>query len=129
MVQIEEFFSKDFTYAVVGASNNEEKFGFKIVQILKEKKFNVIPINKNELEICSIKVFKSLSEVKSHIDIVDLVVPPKVSLLILEEMKKIGLNKVWFQPNSYDNNCIKFCKDNKIKFLINDCLYKRANEF
>jgi predicted CoA-binding protein len=42
---------KSFTYALIGASNNQEKFGHKVLKDLLDKGFCVVPINPHEEEI------------------------------------------------------------------------------
>lgn len=120
------FFSDKLNYAIVGASNNEDKFGYKILKALKDKNFNVIPINPKEEFICGLKVYKNLNEVNKKIDVVNFVVPPNVTLNILEDVKKLKIKMVWFQPNSYDNRCINFCKNNRIQYINNECLYEKV---
>lgn len=124
MDNLQDFFNKEFTYAVIGASNNPEKYGFKIVESLQKAGFKVIPINPKEEEILGIKAYSSLVEVKETIDVVDFVVPAHITLKTLEEVKQLGISKVWFQPNSFDENCEKFCKRNTISYLKDFCLLK-----
>jgi hypothetical protein len=62
--------NKDFLYAVVGASTNEEKYGYKVFKDLIDAGYKVVPINPNEKEILGEKVYPTLSEVKQTIDVV-----------------------------------------------------------
>jgi len=118
-----EFFNKKFVYAIVGASNNENKFGYKIFKSLLEANFSVYAINPKEKEVLGQKCYKSIAEIPEDVDVVNFVVPPNVSLKILEdEILELGIEKVWFQPGSYNENCIIFCKENKIKYVDDLCL-------
>lgn len=126
MVNMNDFFDKKYNYVVVGASNNEEKYGFKIVKALHDKGFNVIPVNQREYKIYGLQCYPSLFDVKENIDIVDFVVPAKVTLKILETLKDSNIRKVWFQPGSFNDDCIKFCIKNKISYMKDFCLYAQA---
>ncbi len=126
--QLNEFFNKDYTYAIVGASNNEEKYGFKIFKTLIDAKYNAIPINPKEKTIFNVKCYTSILEVPRKIDVVDFVVPPSITLEILKQVKEKKITKVWFQPNTYDEKCINFCKKNNIKYLMDFCLLKSVLE-
>ncbi len=126
MINIQNFFSKDYTYAIVGASSNQDKYGYKILEALKQVNFKAMPINPNESEILGIKVYESLNQIKKTIDVVDFVVPPKITLQVLEIVKQLGIKKVWFQPGSYDSKCESFCKKNKIQYLKDFCLLKET---
>ncbi len=117
-----DFFSRKFLYAIVGASNNEEKYGYKIFKTLIDAGYKAIPINPKEKEIYGKKVYSRLSLVKERIDVVDFVVPAGVTLKVLEEVKNLGIKKVWFQPNSFDDKVLSYARRNKIKFLKDFCL-------
>jgi len=117
------FFSKNLIYAIVGASNNSNKFGYKIFKALIEQKFMVYPVNPKEKEVLGQKCYKSIAEIPEDVDVVNFVVPPNVTFKILEdEVLELGIDKVWFQPGSFNENCIIFCKQNKIAYMNDLCL-------
>lgn len=124
--RLKQFFNKKYTYAVVGASNNETKYGYKIYETLKKSGFKVIPINPKEEKIQEDKCYKNLSSYKGKIDVVDFVVPAGITMKVLNEITKLKIDKVWFQPSSFDNKCELFAKKNKIKYLKDFCLMKEA---
>jgi len=117
------FFNQNYTYAVVWASINPEKYGYKIVEALKSKKYKVIPINPKYNKILWVKVFSSLSVVRDKIDVVDFVTPPFLTLKVLEEVLKLWIKKAWFQPWSFDKDCEQFCIKNNIQYMKDFCLY------
>lgn len=126
MVELNDFFNKKYTYAIVGASNNEKKYGYKIFKTLIDAGFKAIPINPKEQEILGKKAYHSLFDVEEEIDVVDFVVPPNVTLNILDEMTDLEIDKAWFQPGSFDDRCIKRAKEYGIKYLKDFCLYEQA---
>jgi predicted CoA-binding protein len=89
--------------AVVGASNNPEKFGNIIVRNLAAKGYTVLPIHPAEREIAGLGAYPSLSAAPGPIDIVDMVTPPRVTLRVLDEVAALGLRAVWLQDGSYDD--------------------------
>ncbi len=119
---MEEFINKNFVYAVVGASNNREKYGFKVFRDLKDSGFKVVPINPHEDEILGVKVYKKLSDAKERIDVVVTVVPPKITEDIVKECYQLGINKIWMQPGSEDKEAIDFCREHKITVVYNTCI-------
>jgi hypothetical protein len=126
MVDLKDFFNKKYTYAIVGASNNEKKYGYKIFKTLIEGGFKAIPINPKDDKILDIKAYPSLYDVDERIDVVDFVVPPNVTLNILDEMCDLEIEKAWFQPGSFDERCIKRAKEYGIKYLKDFCLYEQV---
>jgi len=113
---------KNFTYAVIGASANQEKYGFKVFKDLKEAGFKVIPINPSLKELLNIKAYPLLTVVPVKIDVAIFVVPPPITETILEEAKKLGIKKVWLQPGSESQRAIDFCQKNKIECIHDSCI-------
>ncbi|EKD24828.1 MAG: hypothetical protein ACD_80C00147G0002 [uncultured bacterium (gcode 4)] len=113
---------KNFLYAIVGASNSKEKYGYKVFKDLLDAGYKVLPINPIEKEILGEKVFSTLSEVKEKIDVVVFVTQPVVTEKILEEVKKIGIKNVWLQPGAQSDAAIAFCKKNNIGCIYDACI-------
>lgn len=117
-----EFFNKKFVYVVVGASNNPSKYGYKIFKALVEANFKVFPVNPIENKILGFKCYKTLSEIHEEIDVVNFVVPANVTLKVLEEVEALGIEKVWFQHGSFNEDALVFCRQNKIGYINDACL-------
>jgi len=99
--------------ALIGASNNPEKYGNKILKNLIEKWHTVYPINPKETEIEWLQTHKILKTVPKDFDIIDFVVPANVTLQILEKYTDLLKNKkVWIQPWAESNKVKDFLKDN-----------------
>ncbi len=114
--------SKNYNYAVVGASHNREKFGFKVFENLLDRGFNVFPVNPKGGELLGIKVSKNLSLVAKNVDVVIFVTPPEVSLEILKKFNKLALKNAWFQPGSENDKVVNYCESNNIEFVKNSCI-------
>ena len=113
---------KDYIYAVIGASKNPNKYGFKIIQNLKSKNFSLIPINPKSGEILGFPVFPKINDVPQKIDVVIFVVPFSLTEKILPEVKKLGIDKVWMQPGAQSRKAIQYCLDNNIKCIHDTCI-------
>jgi predicted CoA-binding protein len=113
-------------HAVVGASKNKEKYGYKVYKNLLDRMFDVIPINPNEEEILDNKVYHTLKDFPGNIDLVIFVVPPAITLQVLEEVKELGIKEVWFQPGSESPEAIVFCQKNMIKYTEKSCIMINA---
>ena len=109
-------------YAIIGASKNKEKYGYKVLKDLKEKNLDVIPINPHEEEILGLKVYPQLRDYKGKIDTVIFVVPPNVTEKLLKDVKELKIKKVWMQPGSESEKAINFCKKNDINYVVNSCI-------
>jgi len=109
---------------LIWASNNSEKYWNKILKDLIGKWYKVIPVNPKEEEIEWIKTHKILKTVPKNFDIINFVVPPKITLQILEKYKELLKNKkVWIQPWAEDVNVEKFLEENNFSdYITKSCI-------
>ncbi len=108
-------------FAVVGASNNPEKYGYKVVEALKKLSKNIYPVNPKETQILGLAVFKELRDIKEKIDIVVFVLPPKISFEVLKTNPRKKWH-YWFQPGSFDDRVIEYCKEKGLNFTNDKCI-------
>jgi hypothetical protein len=52
-----------------------------------------------------------------------MVVSPKISLTTLEEAKELGIEYIFFQPGTYNDEVIEKAKELGFKYLTKDCIY------
>lgn len=110
------------SFAVVGASNNKNKFGYKIFELFLKKKYVVFAVNPKTEEILNQKVYANISSLPIVPDVVVTVVPPEVTEKIVDEAIKIGVKTIWMQPGSESQKAIDNCKKNKIKCIYGACI-------
>ena len=114
---------KNASIALIGASNDKNKYGNKIYLDLRNKGYNVTPINPKENTIENDKAYTSIEEMKKLPDIANFVVPPPVALKIAQHITKLGIKYLWFQPGSESNELEEWLKNSDgIKYLINSCI-------
>jgi predicted CoA-binding protein len=113
---INEFMSQK-RFAVVGASENTEKYGNRIFRNLRDRGFEVYPVNPKLDNLDDTPVYHSLSDIPVEVDVVDFVVPPGVTEEILKECKRLGLKRIWLQPGSESEAAIDYCNENGMQVL------------
>ena len=109
-------------FAVVGASSNEEKYGNIIFNNLVKRGYKVYPVNPRLDILDGIKAYPSLAAIPEKVDVVDVVVPPKMTEEVVKECKKLGLTRVWLQPGAESDEAVKYCKDNGIGVIYGACV-------
>lgn len=119
-----DLLNKENIFAVIGVSENHEKYGYKVFFYLKQKGYKVYPINPKYENIDDVKCYPNLNYLPSKPDVVICVVPPEVTNNIVKEMKDLNLTKVWMQPGSESDEAIKFCNANNIEVISNMCIMK-----
>ncbi len=120
---IEEFLKKENKIAVVGATPNKEKYGYKVFAQLLKEGYKAFPVNPNYNEIVGRKTFPSLTELSKliDIDVVIIIVNPKIAKKVVEEAKSLGIRKIWFQPGSEDKEVIELCKKLGLECIYGIC--------
>ena len=89
------------TWAVVGANENKDKFGYKIFKFLQENgRYTVYPVNPGLQSVMGHKCYPSVKDLPEKPDVVDVVVPPKVGEQIMRDCAESGIQNVWLQPGA-----------------------------
>ncbi|MFW6030529.1 MAG: CoA-binding protein [Halanaerobiales bacterium] len=109
-------------WAVVGATIKEDRFGYKIVKRLKDRGYQVYPVNPKFDQVAGIDCYNSISDIDDKIDVVDIVVNPKVGIKVMQEIKEKDINYVWLQPGTRSDEIREFAEKEDIQ-IIEDCIY------
>jgi predicted CoA-binding protein len=73
-------------------------------------------------------VYSTLLDYDKKIDIAIFVLPPKIGIKILEDVKNLKIKTVWFQPGAESEDNIKFCTENNISYIANSCIMIQSNK-
>lgn len=111
-------------WAVVGATEKKDKWGSKIYKILKEHGYETYGVSPNYEEIDGDKSYKSVKDIPKKVDVVDMVVAPKIALNVLEEAKEAGIEYIFFQPGTYNDEVVAKAEELGLKYLLDDCIYR-----
>jgi predicted CoA-binding protein len=85
------------TIAVVGLSKNELRASYFIGFYLRRHGYHVIPVNPREPEILGEKSFKSLLDIPTPVDVVNVFRAPEALPAIAREAVAIGATSLWCQ--------------------------------
>ncbi len=120
-MKTEKFLGKDNIIAVVGATINKEKWGYKVYKALKRAFPVVYAVNPKYKEIEKDKCYPGLKSLPEKPDVVITVVPPKITGTVVKVCRELGISKVWMQPGSESKKAVGFCKKNMIEVVYNAC--------
>ena len=110
------------TVAVVGATDNPMKYGSVIYRDLKRKGYSVFPVNPNRTEVDGDKAYPTLDELPESPTIVNVVVPPSVTIRVLKKSLELGLKNVWLQPGAESPESLAFLQEHGFNYLANACI-------
>lgn len=95
-------------WAVVGVTEDPAKYGNMIFKKLLSSGYRVYPVNPNYESVDGHPCYKNLSALPEKPDVIDMVISPKRGKLILEEAAGLGIENIWFQPGTYDEELLEF---------------------
>lgn len=105
-----DILKKYYHFAVVGVSQNKEKYGYKIYSRLKDRGYDVFGISPLYSHIDEDKLYQHLEEVNSPIDCVVFVCAKQHVYAYIDEMSSLGIRYAWLQPNTYDEDLLEYIK-------------------
>lgn len=108
----EEMMLEKKTWAVVGASENPDRYGNRIYKKLKSRGYTVYPVNPNYETIEGDRCYKDLSSLPEVPEVIDMVVAPKHAKPVIDEAAGLGIKNIWLQPGTYDDEVMKKIDEN-----------------
>ena len=119
---IESLKDKNNLIALVGASNDKNKYGNKILLDLHYKNYNVVPINHREDSIAGLKAYSKVQDLPSRPSIINFVVPPEIGLIITKELVEEGYDHFWYQPGAESENLSNLLAQENKDFIDDKCI-------
>jgi predicted CoA-binding protein len=96
---IDKFLSAP-SFAVVGASSDQNKFGYKCFDCYLRNGLKAYPINPNGTTVLGQPVFKRLSDLPEKVVSVSIITPPVVTEKVVDEAIRLGVQNLWMQPGA-----------------------------
>ncbi len=114
------------TVAVVGISDKPERDSYRVAMYLKDKGYEIIPINPVIDEWSGIKSYKSLLDIPKDkkVDIVDIFRKSDAVIPIVQEALKINPRTVWMQEGVINKEAAKLARDNSLLVVMDRCMMK-----
>jgi hypothetical protein len=112
--------------AVVGASNERDKFGNLACRELKIRGFRVYPVNPHENEICDERCYRTINELGNLIDRMLIVLPPEMTRQFVRHLDPDFVSYVWMQNGAESSEAIRICQSKGIKTIYGQCILMHA---
>lgn len=110
------------TIAVVGASTNPDKDSHKVAAYLKDKGFEVFPVNPGCTELLGMPCYPDLQSVPKHIDIVDVFRRPEALAGVVDAAIAAGAGSVWMQLGLAHNAAADKARTAGLQVVMNKCI-------
>jgi predicted CoA-binding protein len=109
--------------AVAGASRDPKKFGGSVFKELKEKGFELFPVNPNADEIQGVQCFKSVADLPDDVTHLYIVTPKSETQEVVDAALKKGIKMIWIQQKSETPEVIKTIEDAGIPLICKKCMF------
>ncbi|MCK4272303.1 acetate--CoA ligase family protein [bacterium] len=88
-----KFLFEPRSVAIIGASQHQNKIGYKIVENIRFSKYpgKIYPVNPKGGEILGLPVYRSLDEIRGHIDMAVLAIPAKIAYQAVKDCARCGV--------------------------------------
>jgi uncharacterized protein len=93
-------FLNEGPYAVVGASDNQHKYGHKCFRSYLSNNMKAYPVNPRAQEVLGHQCFPDLSSLPETVSSISVVTPPAMTESVVEEAVKLGVKNIWMQPGA-----------------------------
>jgi len=104
--------------AVIGASSNPRKFGYRAVKAFRRQGYTVVPINPNRVSIDGLETYASVLDVPEAIDMATFYVPPSVGEKVIAEVARKQIPEVWLNPGAESDELIRLARALRIEPII-----------
>ena len=123
MKNTKEILEKYKKIALVGASKDLTKTSSIVMKYLQQYGFKVYPVNPSMRgeEILGEKVFGSISEIDSAVEIIDVFRPSNEAIEIAKEAIKINAKVLWLQLDIKNEEAKRIVEANNILYIENKC--------
>lgn len=124
--RIPEILKESRTIAVVGISGKPERDSYRVAKYLKEKGYEILPVNPVLDEWDGQAVYRSLLDIPAgkHVDVVDIFRKPDAVPSIVEESLKIRPGTVWMQEGVVNDEAAENARKGGLQVVMDRCMMK-----
>lgn len=123
--EIEQLLEEISTIAMVGISRSTTKDSYYIGRYLQRHGYRILPVNPKADQILGNKTYDNLHEIPEPIDVVDLIVPPKIIPKIVEQALQLEPlpRTIWLQLGTGEHEEVRQkVEQHDVRFVQNRCM-------
>lgn len=109
-------------WAVIGATQNTNKFGNIIFKRLLRAGYQVYPVNPVYSEVDGQVCYGSLKALPAVPTCLNVVVSPEKAISFIDEAADLSIPYIWFQPGSFDEQTLNYAVSKGLKVVAHHCV-------
>jgi len=113
--------------AIAGVSSNPKKFGYVIFKELREKGFDICPVNPKLETLDGIKCYKSVSAIPDDYEKLFIATPKQSTDEVIKQAGEKGIKHVWIQQMANTKDSLKIAEENNINLIEKECIFMFAD--
>jgi len=107
--QIEAFLSGT-PHAVVGASQDREKYGNKVLRAYLQGRRTVYPVNPKAGQVEGLAAYPDLASLPQAVHGLSIITPPPVTEQIVAQAARLGIQHLWLQPGAESRPAVELAQ-------------------
>ncbi len=112
------------TVAVVGASNDPEKYSHEVASYLKEQGYRIIPVNPTEEEVLGERAYDTVDQIPEEVDVVEVFLPAEKTPQIAEDAVQAGVKVLWLQEGIENQEARQIAEEGGLAYVEDRCMRK-----
>lgn len=112
------------TVAVVGMSDNPARASFEVGEYLAKHGYRILPVNPTIERVLDLPVYKSLGDIREHVDVVDIFRRSEEVGPIVEDAIAIGADVVWMQLGIINQEAAASARAAGLTVVMDQCMLR-----
>ena len=109
-------------FAVVGVSQDKQKYGYEVFESLMNNGYKVYPINPKYTAVEEQPCYPSLQALPEKPEVVVTATPPTVTEKVAETCAQLGIGTLWMPPETWSEKSVEICDTHRIQEIHDLCL-------
>lgn len=122
MSVVSDILRNNQTFAVVGVSQDKEKYGHEVFDALVANGYRVYPVNPKYEEVDGHRCYPSVEDLPEKPQVVVTVVPPAVTEKVVESCARMGIRTIWMPPGSWSERAVQLGEEQGMEVVHDICL-------
>ncbi len=110
------------TFAVVGVSQDKQKYGYEVFEALLNNGYQVYPVNPKYTNIDEHPCYPSLQALPETPEVVVTATSPAVTEKVAETCAQLSIQMLWMPPETWSEKSIEICNAHGIQEIHDLCL-------
>lgn len=110
------------TFAVVGVSQDKQKYGYEVFEALLNSGYKVYPVNPKYTSVDEQPCYPSLQALPEKPEVVVTATPPAVTEKVTETCAQLNIGMLWMPPETWSEKSVEICNTHGIQEIHDLCL-------